>query len=67
MNDIEQNIIKSFGLVREDIDKLDFKILALQREIELLKEHNKIITKELMLLQRNLIDLKFQGLSRNRL
>ncbi len=53
---LEWNTINSFEFVKEDIDKIFRQLEMIQKEVKILKEHQRFIMQEIMDLNSRLID-----------
>ncbi|MBS3165820.1 hypothetical protein J4444_01735 [Candidatus Woesearchaeota archaeon] len=55
---MENPLVKSFEFVSEDINKILKKIQLLDDEVKILKSHNQVITREILVLNNKLMDLR---------
>lgn len=52
------NVRKSFEFISFDIDKILKKLQLLDDEVKMLKSHNQIITREILVLNNKLMDFR---------
>lgn len=53
-----ENTKKSFEFISSDIDKILKKLQLLNDEVKMLKSHNQVITREVLVLNNKLMDFK---------